>query len=127
MHLLVVFLVVQFVLLVILMGIPAHGQERHEWVNGTSTSYLELGASDDPACAAKVTFLDNSVHSGQTNFTLSYNGVEVDFKVVWQGAIEGEIVYITAPEGFTSIPSKLQPGELQKGFAYICPIQPEIM
>lgn len=110
------------ILAVLLCATAAGADTRREWTAGTETSHVELSAPTDPACAALVTFEDQYVHTATEDFTLSWQDVTVDFRIVFDVTAGPETLYIAPPVGYYALPDTLRPGEMNTGEAHICPL-----
>ena len=104
-------------------SLPAFAQERHEWVGGRGTSWVEIGPPEAPGAVASITFYDDYVHtiSGET-FALVQDGLTVTVRVKLFPGDPGEELHLTPQEGYFAWPEVLKPGEWETGVAHIYPI-----
>lgn len=110
------------ILAALLCATAAGADTRREWHGGPSHSWIELHAPTSPGAVASITFHDQPVHTGDETFTLTLDGLDVTVSIEHMGALPGEIVEMTAPDGYVVVPPVLQPGEHQTGTAHVYPL-----
>jgi len=109
-------------LAVAILALPAAAQERHEWVGGRGTSWVEIGPPEAPGAVASITFYDDYVHTGTETFALVQDGLTVTMEVKFFPGDPGEELHLNPSEGYFAWPEVLSPGEKQTGVAHIYPI-----
>ena len=114
---------IRIAILSMILALPATAQERHEWVGGRGTSWVEIGPPEAPGAVASITFYDDYVHTtADETFALRQGGLTVTVHVkVFRGP-PGEELHLTPQEGYFAWPEVLSPGEWQTGVAHIYPI-----
>ena len=113
-----------YLLPLLLIATPIHAQSLKVWEDSVSgsnlNSTLELHEPTDPAAVATVTFRNETVHSGDEQFTLTYDGLTVLFLFDWQfNDSQAERVTIEPPDGYVARPYEIVVSEGQTAVAHI--------
>ena len=87
-------------------------QSRHVWLPDTeSPAFVELHAPEAPGAVASVTFQNREVHSGDENFSLTFEGLTINVELAWNFGGTDEVITVTPPEGYVAAPRSISVGE----------------
>lgn len=98
---------IRYVFMATLAASPAGADTVKEWGFG-DVSRVEIHAPTAPNAVATVTFQNRMVHSHDDDFFLTFDGIEVGFRLIWGGRDrEEETLLIYPPDGFVAVPPEL--------------------
>lgn len=97
-------------MITLLLATPLHAESIKTWEYPISParSYVEVHAPTAPNAVATVTFLNDTVHSTDEKFDLTYDGLTVTFLFDWQfDDTHDERLTVLPPEGYVAVPSEV--------------------
>lgn len=94
------------------LATPLHAESIKYWSykskDSDPPSYVELHEPKAPNAVATVTFLNDTVHSTDEKFDLTYDGLTVTFLFDWQfDGTHDERLTVLPPEGYVAVPSEV--------------------